>query len=217
MKIDVNGITLNYEKVGTGSPLIMVHGNGETHEIFNVAREKLKDRYTCYLIDSRGHGESSPVETYSYQPMRQDIIEFIKALDLKNVTFYGFSDGGIIGLLVASQTDLIDTLIISGANTRPDAVSKKLLWMFRIMWFFGRDEKIHMMLKEPNIDDSELFKIKAKTLVLAGSNDIIQESHTRHIADCIKGSTLCILPGEDHGSYIKNSEKIADIILNFCK
>lgn len=37
MNINVNNINLYYEVVGSGNPLVMIHGNGETHEIFDKA------------------------------------------------------------------------------------------------------------------------------------------------------------------------------------
>ena len=71
------------------------------------------------------------------------------------------------------------------------------------------------MLREPHISDGELKKIKARPLVLAGSKDVIRKHHTEHIAKKIESSTLKILEGETHGSYIVNSSKIADIIRDF--
>ena len=54
MVIGVNGIQLYYTKTGQGRPLIMVHGNGEDHTIFDEAVGVLKEHFTCYCID--GHG-----------------------------------------------------------------------------------------------------------------------------------------------------------------
>ena len=65
------------------------------------------------------------------------------------------------------------------------------------------------------MDEAELRHITAKTLVLAGSGDLIREKETRRIAAAIPGAQLRILDGEDHGSYIVHSEKIADLILDF--
>ena len=62
MFVKVNDVDLYYEKMGTGRPLIMVHGNSEDHTIFNEAAEVLKDRFTVYLPDSRNHGQSSVVK-----------------------------------------------------------------------------------------------------------------------------------------------------------
>lgn len=42
MKILVNGIELFYEISGQGRPLILVHGNGEDHHIFDALVAKLK-------------------------------------------------------------------------------------------------------------------------------------------------------------------------------
>ncbi len=213
----VNGVDLYYEVVGSGEPLIMVHGNGEDHTIFDVAAEKLKDHFTCYLIDSRDHGKSSKVTGLSYQSMADDIKSFILQLGLDNVTFYGFSDGGIIGLLVASQTDLLKRLIVSGANTQPDGVKKGLILMMKVIYFFTRNQKIRMMLDEPHISDEELSRINCETTVIAGEKDLIRKEHTEHIANAIKGSRMMILPGEGHGSYIVKTTKIADIILDLCR
>ena len=55
MFIGVNGIQLFYTKTGQGRPLIMVHGNSEDHTIFDEAIGVLKEHFTCYAIDSRGH------------------------------------------------------------------------------------------------------------------------------------------------------------------
>lgn len=213
----VNGVDLYYEVIGSGDPLIMIHGNGEDHSIFDVAADKLKDRFTCYLIDSRDHGKSSKVKGLSYQSMADDIKSFIIQLGLENVSYYGFSDGGIIGLLVASQTDLVKRLIISGANTQPDGVKKSLILLMKLIYLFTKDQKIKMMLDEPHISDDELSRIDCDTTVIAGEKDVIRREHTEHIAKAIKGSKMMILPGEGHGSYIVKSTKIADIILDICK
>ena len=103
MFINVNNIRLYYEKHGEGNPLILLHGNEENHFIFDEAVEKLKKYYTVYTLDSRGHGQSEKVKEYHYQDMANDIKDFIKQLDLKNVTLMGSSDGAIIGLLASSD------------------------------------------------------------------------------------------------------------------
>lgn len=217
MKIAINEIELFYQKTGQGIPLILVHGSGEDHHIFDTLVAQLNPYYTCYCVDSRGHGSSSSVNVYSYQAMAEDMIEFIKKLGLKKVVYYGFSDGGIVGLLVASQCDLLDSLIISGANIDPHGLKKHIYYLMRIQYQFTRDPKLKLMLEQPHINEFQLSKIKAKTLVLAGANDMIKEEHTYFIAHHIPDSQLKILPNEDHGSYIIDSAKMAPIILTFLK
>ena len=48
--ININNLNLYYEVVGEGKPLVMVHGNGEDHKIFDKAVSLLKDR--GLLIDN---------------------------------------------------------------------------------------------------------------------------------------------------------------------
>ena len=219
MQINVNNVNLYYEVVGTGSPLILIHGNGESHEIFDEAVKLLSEHFTCYLLDSRGHGQSQKVSEYHYADMAEDVYQFIQALSLQNITFYGFSDGGIIGLLLASRyPDLFERMIISGANTSPAAISG---WVEEAFpnWrqIMKKSALFKLMMTEPDITREQLAAIKTPTLVLAGSEDVIDEKDTRFIAESIPGATLRILPGEDHDSYIVGSTKVAELILEFCR
>ncbi|MBR3553826.1 MAG: alpha/beta hydrolase [Clostridia bacterium] len=211
----VNGIDLFYEVTGAGRPLVMAHGNGEDHTIFNEAVRVLRDSFTCYLVDTRGHGQSTPVRALHYDDMAKDMTAFLEALDLRDVVFYGFSDGGIVSLLAAADCDRITALIVSGANLTPKGVKRGLRLWFRVQYLFKRDPKIALMLREPNITDDVLRRITAKTLVLAGSRDLIVPKETRQIADGIPGAKLKILDGEDHGSYIVHQETIGQIIREF--
>ena len=212
MYAGVNGIQLYYQKTGRGRPLIMVHGNSEDHTIFDAAVNVLKDHFTCYAIDSRGHGQSSPCRELHYDDMAQDMIAFMTELDLENVVFYGFSDGGIVGLLAARQCRRITDLIVSGANISTKGCKLSFRLLLRGMSIGKRDPMIELMQKEPDIDPAQLSAIRVPTLVLAGSKDLIRESETRLIAESIPGARLRILKGEKHGSYIVHSTKIAAII-----
>ena len=58
----VNGIRLWYEQYGEGRPLVLLHGNGEDHSIFDEAMGVLGERFTCFALDSRGHGNRDPVD-----------------------------------------------------------------------------------------------------------------------------------------------------------
>lgn len=152
MNITVNDMNLYYEVTGSGDPLIMVHGNGEDHKIFDKAAEVLSKHFTCYLLDSRGHGQSRQVNEYHYEDMAEDVYQFTQALHLENITYYGFSDGGIIGLILASRhPKLLDKMIISGANTRPDAVKKWITTVFKIVNRIHRKPLFELMLTEPHI------------------------------------------------------------------
>ena len=216
MLIKVNDTNLYYEVHGNGTPIILVHGNSESHKIFDVLIGELKNNHTVYAIDSRNHGKSDRTKSVSYDLMADDIIGFIEKLQIDKPIIYGFSDGGIIGLLIAiKRPRLLSKLIISGANLNPDGISKSMTTIIKLGYFFSRSKNLKMMLNEPNISADDLEKIKIPTLILAGERDVIKEKHTKLIASSIANSTLIIVPNETHSSYIIHSKKLYDLIHEF--
>lgn len=216
MLVKVNNININYEVCGQGSPIILLHGNQETHEIFDKLIEKMQVNYTVYALDSRCHGKSDNPDKISYNLMAGDTIAFIKKLKISKPILYGFSDGGIVGLLIAiKEPDILSNLIISGANITPDATTKLDTILTKLFYFFTKNKLIKMMLDEPNIPLEDLQRITIPVHVLAGEKDVIRLNHTKLIADNIKNSTLEIVKGENHGSYIIHSDKIYGIIKTY--
>lgn len=212
----VNGIKLYYTVSGSGKPILLIHGNGEDHTIFDKLIKKLQKNYTVYAADSRDHGRSTKVSPLTYADTAKDYAEFIDAVIGEKTIVYGFSDGGIIGLLLAADyPENIEKIIVSGANTRPDTLKWYARAGMKIQSIFKRNEKLDMMLTQPDITAKDLKRIAVPSVVLAGEHDLIKESDTRFIAANISNSTLEIIKGENHGSYIVHSDKIYNIIKKY--
>ncbi len=215
MYITVNGVKLYYEKTGSGRPLVMVHCNSMDHKIFGTAVKVLSEHFTVYCPDSRDHGKSQKVKTLHYEDMARDMYEFITALGLEKPVFYGFSDGGIIGLILAyAHPDLLSALIVSGASLNPDSTKDLPMKFFRLWSHVDRSDKMQIMMREPDITDEMLAGITVPTFVTAGERDVIKLSHTQHIAQTVPGAQLKIFPKTGHTGYIMRSRKIADYILS---
>lgn len=216
MYIQLNGQIIYYEKTGEGSPVLLAHGNGETHKIFDALIPALSKHHTVYALDSRGHGLSAAANEFHYTDMAEDIAAFIHGLDLVKPAFYGFSDGGILGLIAASRhPGLFSSLAVSGANLTPSG------WKFlprlstRLHYIRKKDPLIRLMLKEPRITKADLSRITIPVLVLAGSKDIIKNSETKRIASWLPNAMLKILPGETHSSYVVHSPKLFPLLDDF--
>ncbi|MBQ8201950.1 MAG: alpha/beta hydrolase [Clostridia bacterium] len=215
MILDTGSISLHYEVAGSGRPLLLLHGNGESLDIFRAAIPLLAEHFTVYAVDSRGHGGSTPVRELHYADMAADMADFIRLLALDRPIVYGFSDGGIVALLLSiGQPDLTGGIIASGVNVRPSGLKAHWLWLFRMMYFFNRSPLFRLMLTEPDITDEQLRSIRVPAALTAGSRDMLRQSHMRHIARCIPGCRYILLDGEGHGSYIAGSPKIAQVILD---
>ena len=213
MKINVNGIEMYYEKYGEGRPLVLVHGNSVDHREFKDSIWLLRRNFAVYAVDSRGHGLSTKVDELHYSDMADDIVAFMDQLDLRDVVYFGHSDGGIIGLLAAMRTDRIGLLLPGSANLTPNAVAPWLRGGIKAVHTLTKDPKMLLMLTEPNITPEELATIKTPTVVIAGSKDSVDEKETRLIAESIPGAKLRILEGEGHISYATTGSHLADIIM----
>ena len=214
--IDVNGVSLHYAIVGEGKPVVLVHGNGETHDLFDTEIKQLVEAgYRVYAPDSRGHGANQPLSEYHYADMAEDMYQFIQALDLDKPAYYGHSDGGIIGLLL--QIKHPDVMAISGTNLSPAGIVPSFIEEFTELNDADPDPLVTLMLTEPNIDPDSLKEISIPVLVTVGENDLILRSETDTIISKLPHSRLEIIPGEDHGSYIDGSEIMGNLLLDFFK
>ena len=118
--IEINGSNLFYIDIGTGTPLIFLHGNGEDHTIFNASISFFQNKFRVIAIDSRGHGQSTlGNKPLSIPLLSSDIVDFINLFKLNDVILVGFSDGGNAALEVASTIqDKISKIIVVGSNTK---------------------------------------------------------------------------------------------------
>jgi len=204
-----------YASAGEGKPVVLLHGNGESHAIFSVMTDQLAAAgYRVYAPDSPGQGANEPLSEYHYADMAEDIYEWIGKLGIDKPVLYGFSDGGILGLMIAAaHPGALSALAVSGANLSPAGLEPSFADAFA-----GNDDPlVRLMLTEPDIALQDLQKIGIPVLVTAGSRDLILRSETMRIAENLPDSTLIILENEDHGSYIENSEIMGGLLIDFLK
>ena len=212
-------IELFYEEMGSGEPLILLHGNGEDHTIFDNVAKHFAKQYHVIAIDTRGHGKS-PLgdEPFSLYQFAEDLNEFMNEQKIEKANILGFSDGGNVALIFASKyAEKVIKLIANGANTKPSGIKPlvHLAMLFRYMLysvaaaFSGKFELkkalYYIMLHEPHITKEELEQITAPTLVLVGTEDLIRESESKYIKKSIPNSEIVFVLG-DH-FIVKNNTK----------
>lgn len=218
MKIEVNGTTLFYKKVGTGSPLILLHGNGEDHHIFDSLSEKLKNDFTIYAIDSRNHGKSQQTEDYSYETMAEDMYAFIEKMEFGRVNILGFSDGGIISLYLAMKyREALNKMILLGVNLTPKDFTEESYQWVEETYAKTRDPLFKLMMEEPNIRLDDLKEIDIPTLIIAGEKDVFKPETFENLQSTLLDSRLMIMAGHDHESYIIGQDILSSDLVRFLK
>ena len=214
--IRVNGVDLFYAAEGAGKPVILLHGNGGSHnDLETTHRELAQAGYMVYALDSRGQGANPRLDEYHYKDMATDVYEFIKAKGLEKPAVFGFSDGGNIALqLEVMYPGTLGAIATGGANI---FVEGSLIPSFA-EGFLARptDEPLVIMMQnEPTMTVDDMRTIACPALIMSGEHDLILADHTRLIGDNIPAGEAVVIPGEDHGSYICNSPKLAPLLLDF--
>jgi pimeloyl-ACP methyl ester carboxylesterase len=217
--LDVNGVKIYHEVHGTQGPwLIMLHGGlGIVDYWGNQVPEFAKD-HQVLLIESRGHGRSTRDETrYTYELMEGDVIAVMDKLGIAKASVVGWSDGGIIALVMALKNpDRVEKIVALGANSDPTGVDMNVANGATFGQYItnagSNYERVSptpkdyntfvaaiskMWETEPNFTD-KLGQIKTPTLIMAGQYDVITNAHTRMMAEKIPGAKLEIIPNTAH-------------------
>lgn len=211
----VNGISLYVETYGEGSPLLLIHGNGSSIGDLSNQISYFSERNLVIVADSRGHGNSGLGDgPLTYEKMSADFSQLLAHLDLGPVDILGWSDGGIIGLLLAIEhPEQVNKLAIMGANLNPRGAHD---WVWPLIGSqreqvesmiasddqtqdWARDlQLLNLLQNQPNISVESLQHIDVPTLVMAGDKDVIRNDHTMEIFENIPNAHLSIFPGATH-------------------
>lgn len=212
-------ISLHFVEQGGGKPLILLHGNGEDGSYFKHQINCFSADYRVIAIDTRGHGQSPRGEKpFTIVQFAEDLHDFMDEKGIAKAILLGFSDGGNIALTFALKyPERVERMIVDGANLFPRGVKPLYQWPieigYRIAKLFAKKsdkakqnaEMLGLMVNEPHIDPVELARLTLPVLVVAGTKDIIKESHTRLIHKSLPNAQLAILDG-DHFVANKNAE-----------
>ena len=216
MTLKANGIDLFYKKSGNGAPLLLLHGNGEDHTIFDELSEKMQKHFTIYAIDSRNHGQSSKTTDFSYQTMAEDISQFITALDLKDVSIVGFSDGAIIAtMLELEHPNTFKQMVLLGINLKPSDFKEENLAYLSAEDEKTKDPLLKLMLEEPNIELSSLKAINTHTLVVRAEDELFDDALYTEIVNTMPNAQLLIMENHSHDSYVVNSDTLFNHLIVF--
>lgn len=159
--------------------------------------------------DTRGHGKSPRGSApFTIGQFAEDLNCFMECHGIHKADILGFSDGGNIALVFALKfPEKVDRLILNGANLNPGGVKAKIqipiVLGYKIASLFAKKspdaqanaEMLGLMVNEPNIPVEALRTVQAKTLVIAGTKDMIKEAHTRRIYRELPNAELVLIPG----------------------
>jgi peroxiredoxin len=88
--------TLHYQDLGSGAPVVLIHGWPLSHRMWEAQINALLDAgHRVIAYDRRGFGDSGrPAGGYDYDTFASDLNDLMTTLDLRGATLAGFSMGG---------------------------------------------------------------------------------------------------------------------------
>ena len=198
-----NDIQQYFIEKGQGEALILLHGNGENCGYFQGQMDAFSKRYHVYAIDTRGHGRTPRgSRPFTIRQFAEDLRYFMDRQRIEKAHLLGFSDGGNIAMVFAIQyPDRVGYRIAGAFAGKKESARRKA-------------ELLGLMVNDPNLDPADLAGIRAKTLVIAGTRDMIKEEHTKLIADSIPEAELVFLKG-DHFVAARHPDAFNRAVLKF--
>jgi len=104
---------LNYKIIGSGQPLIILHGLFGMLDNWRTIARMVEDRFQCILIDLRNHGRSPHDDEMNYKVMALDVLELLNDLRIDHAIFMGHSMGGKVAMQFAlTYPDMVEKLIV---------------------------------------------------------------------------------------------------------
>lgn len=241
--VRINDIEMYYQELGSGEPLVLLHGFGGCGQQWEPFAADLSKHFKLIMIDLRGHGRSTnPAGKFTHRQAAEDVFALLDKLGIKRFKTMGISSGGMTLLHMATrQPSRVEAMVLIGAThyfpeqarTIMREAAEKPLSPADIRYFqecaTRGDAQIQELSKQFGIfkDSYEdmnfttplLGTIKARTLIVHGDRDeFFPINIPVEMYKAIPGSALWIIPHGDHVPILgTRAREFQEIVLAFLR
>jgi pimeloyl-ACP methyl ester carboxylesterase len=243
--VEVNHHQIYYEIHGTGMPLVLLHGGGDSFEYsFGKVLPALSAHHQVIAIEQTGHGHSPDAPgKLSYAGMTEDTSELLRILDRGPTDVVGWSDGGVIALMLAARhAAQVRRVVASGANFSPDGIVPAALAELKqssAAAVYNAAERAEALRLNPG-GEAQMLSVGAKlkqlwlssptavelspailsaiaqpVMIMAGDRDEIRIEHTLVIFHALPKASLWIVPDCGHNVFNERPQLAQRVVLEF--
>ena len=224
----------NYEWDNDGEAVVLLHGGlSKTSSWDYLMVPPLEDEFHVFAYDRTGHGFTGDQPgSLHFEFQCQEAIAYLEDVVKEPAHLIGYSDGGIIALMVAiKRPELVKSIVAIGANYHYSAPLKDFLEARvseedQAEYNLISPDAPHTLLEktirmneiwktEPNISLSEIASIQCPVLVMAGDDDVIAHDHTISLYEALPLGQLAIIPGTSHGLVKEKPALLIAVMMQF--
>jgi len=224
--------------------VLLLHGfAGIPESDFAGQIPHLRTRYRVLAPHLHGYGRSTQRTCYTVSYYREDVadmLSLLNALDIDKVLVLGFSDGGIVGLLLAAlHPQRVRALAVLGAQPSINAqnVASIRHWLLEVPLSEEWQAQLAQLHGEPYwralpgmyvtaqqalvaagevlITREELASIRCPALIMHGERDrVVPADYSRQIHECVPGSRLLLLDA-GHAAHLRCEKEYTTAVMDF--
>lgn len=234
--VETNGTQIHYEVMGTGHPLVLLHGGYLDKRMWDDQFEVFAEYYKVVRCDIRGFGKSAlPQIPYAD---RQDLYALLRFLNIECTYLLGLSLGGEVSIdFTLEHPEMVDALVLSGSPIpgyphevmfTPQQLQEQIQrWSPFAIAMRARDipAMIDHLMDDPTLMPSPLYPAArqrvrenlaeynfAFVLDPAPRQELVPTAYER--LSEIHVPTLIIVGSEDHFQLHKSAEKLEQDIVS---
>ena len=224
----------NYEWDNQGEAMVLLHGGlSKTSSWDYLMVPALEDEFHVFAYDRTAHGfTGDQAGSLHFEFQAKEAIAYLEDVVKEPAHLIGYSDGGIIALMVAiARPELVKSIVAIGANFHysaplSDFAEAKVSEEDQAEYNLISPDAPHTLLEktirmnhiwktEPDIALSDIATIQCPVLVLAGDDDVIKHEHTIALYEALPLGQLAIIPGTSHGVVKEKPALMLAMIMQF--
>ena len=228
---DIGPLHMYYEDVGTGAPIVLLHGGGSTAQTsFGRIIPALARTHRVIAPEQQAHGHTPDLpRPLSFEQMADDTAALLAQLGVHDADIIGFSNGGMVALQLALRhPEVVHKLVLCSSFSSHAGFIPMLRDAFaqppnaanmpaplRDAYLAAAPhpdlanfvtKTVAMMRSFHDLDAATLHSISVPVLVMDGDRDVITPEHEAELARTVPHGELAIFPASQHGEYIGAAE-----------
>jgi pimeloyl-ACP methyl ester carboxylesterase len=174
-------VTINYRSIGTGDPILFVHGYGDNLKMWAGLADSLATQHRVIAMDTRGFGRSSkPAGVASYgQAMVDDMVALLDHIGAGKAHVVGYSMGALLAAeLALGHPDRVRTATLAAGGFQDRTAMRAMTAPWIADLENGR--RLTSLLKQ-------IVPVLPDSTVRAFSDQLFAESDSAALVDAMKG------------------------------